>query len=530
MKSKAGFVAFILFCLILTFSTKLTADEVDSILKQARTMIKSNQAQAAARLLNKTLVQKKSDINKHARYPEIWYYFAVSLDKIGKKELALKALKRAKKLKQEMADKTKTDSKEKQTTVQKERPAPKDRNDHPKTAKIEENTKPANKPTNGNAYSLKSLKNENARSFYRRGAAYQEQGLLHAAAEQYIKADEMEKDNLELLEILGELLDTLGEGFHTKAQTVYGQIEKLKGDKMTDRQKAAQARANIKSKKPDLKKAEEILQKLLKKDDKNVEAIVLSATIDTKRSNFKSAIKKFNKAIKLKDDNMPAYLGLGRCHIARKSYDEAIQVLIKAKNRWPESFKPLVALGKAYLGNNNQGSALLMFNQAFMMYPESFEVNLAMLEIFARNNDPRAERHLKKCESIYKGDPRVEHWKAVFFELDEKLLEARNIYAWLAMYQDEPAFKSKLRLGQLYAGKGHLTFPGNLLVKNRPRYIDNYRDLENYRLAYTYYQRALDQHPDSKEANEARAWLDANELKVSEAIQFESLVQSYFRN
>jgi tetratricopeptide (TPR) repeat protein len=528
MKLKPGFVAFFIFLLVLGLTNKVAADEVDSILNKARTMIKSNQAHDAARLLNQTLTRQKSEINQHPRYPEVWYYFAVSLNKIGKRELALKALARAKKLKKEMAEKPKTreeKEEEKQT-------AAKDKQQEPeKTAKVEETSKnqTANSPTDSDAYSLKTLKNETAQSFYRRGAAYQEQGLLHAAAEQFIKADEMEKNNLELLEILGEVLDKIGEGFHAKAQSVYAQIEKLKGDKMTDRQKAAQARANIKSKKPDLKKAENILQQLLKKDDKNVEAIVLSAIVDTKKENFKSAIKKFNQAIKLDSDNMPAYLGLGRCHIARQSYDEAIKVLIQTKNRWPESFKPLVALGKAYLKNNNQGAALLMFNQAFMMFPDSFEVNLAMLEIFAKNNDPRAERHLKKCENIYKGDPRVEYWKAVFLELDEKLLEARNIYAWLSMYQDEPAFKSKFRLGQLYAGKGHLTFPGNLLVKNRPRFIENYRSLENYRLAYNYYQRALDQHPDSEEANEARIWLNANEYRVSEAIQFESLVQSYFR-
>jgi hypothetical protein len=97
------------------------------------------------------------------------------------------------------------------------------------------------------------------------------------------------------------------------------------------------------------------------------------------------------------------------------------------------------------------------------------------------------------------------------------------------MYDDEAGYRSRVRLGQLYSGKGHLTFPGNLLIKNRPHYIANYRALENYKLAFIYYQEVIDKKPDIEEAQEIKIWLDENELKISEAMQFDSLIQSHFR-
>ncbi|MFZ5952915.1 MAG: tetratricopeptide repeat protein, partial [Candidatus Rifleibacteriota bacterium] len=314
-----------------------------------------------------------------------------------------------------------------------------------------------------------------------------------------------------------------------KAQRIYSELEKLNGDKMSATQKAAQARANIFSSKPDLKKATEILDGLLKADDKNVEAIVLSGQADTEEQKYKPAIEKFEKAIKLDKSNMPAYLGLGHCYLKMNQLEKAIATLSTARDIWPDSFKPLVALGNAYLKNDNLGSALQMFNTAFSMKEQDFEVNLGLLEIFVRSNDPRASIHLEICEKIFKGDPRVEFFKANFLELDEKLLAAKKAYTWLAMYDDETGVRARVRLGQLYTGDGHKAFPGSVLVKNRPTYLDNYRSLANYKLAYNYFQEALDKKTDLKEAAEIKTWLNENEERIGESFQFDSLIQSHFR-
>lgn len=515
-----------LIIIILAMPFACVTKDINTLISEAKARLKAGETHKSAEMLNNILTTMKSEIRNHPRHAETWYLFSVSLDKLGKKDLAVKALSRAKKIKQMQAE---NDLKAKKTENQTQEP------EQPGSVKIADTEKvavPASKtqdaPT-GNAYSLSSIKNEVAQNFYRKGAAHLEQGQLQAAADQFLKANEMESGNIELLEKTSEVLDQIGGNYYLKAQKIYSDLARLKGDKTSLKEKIGQARANILSSKPNLKVAEKILSEVLKKNDKNVEAIVLAAQVDSENGKYKLAIKKFEKAIKLDKLSILAYLGLGDCYVKMKDFDKAIKVLNQARGMWPDSFKPLVALGNAYLKNENLGSALQMFNSAFTINQESFEVNLGLLEIFARNNDARAAQHLEICEKIYNGDPRVEYWKAIFLELDEKLLQAKKTYTWLAMYDDEISIKAKIRLGQLYAGEGHKSFPGDLLVKNRPHYAENYRRLENYKLAFRYFQEVMDKNPDTKEVTAIKFWLNENEERIEEATQFESLIQSLFR-
>jgi len=517
MQSKGRLSAILFLLSFLTIS--LIGEDLNNLINQAKTSLKNGDAKKSAEMLNHILTGMKAEIRNHPRHAETWYYFSVALDRLGRKELAAKALDRAKKLKQMHSEK-KAEAKNEAA----KQPAKPTENKRPEP-KVEDQATVAS--TGNSAYSLASIKNEAAQNFYRKGAAYLEQGQFQAAADHFIKACEMEPGNFELLEKTCSTLDQIGGSYYIKAQKFYAEL--AKHDKMTAAQKAAQARANIFSSKADLEKAETILKQLLKEDDKNVEAMVLSAQIDTERKKYKDAIGKFEKAIKLDQNNMPAYLGLGHCYLQMANFEKAIEVLSKARNIWPDSFKPLVALGKAYLNNNNLGSALQMFNTAFMISENDFEVNLGLLEIYVRSNDPRATQHLEICEKVFKGDPRVEFFKANYLELDEKILQARKIYSWLAMYDDATSIKARVRLGQLYSGNGHLSFPGNVLVKNRPNYVSNYKRMADYRLAFNYYQEAMDKNKNLAEAVEIQNWLNENEERISEAYQFDALIQSHFR-
>ncbi|GAB4277716.1 MAG: hypothetical protein Kow0029_20620 [Candidatus Rifleibacteriota bacterium] len=527
MRIESSFIKHLTLVMLFLFAFNCFADDIDSMINQAKETLKAGNSKKAAEILNHLLVSLKTELRNHPRHAEVWYYFSIALDRLGKKELSEKALKRAKDLKSQMPhkqveEKNESDRKAKENSTPDKPPASDDQTSITTFASNE------NEPAD-NVYTLKSLKNEKAKLAYRKGAAYLEQGQLQAAADQFLKAVELEGDNVELLAKTCEILDQAGENYYIKAQRLYADLARLNADKMTLQQKLGQARANIYSSKPDLKLAENILNEIIKSDEKNVEAIVLSAQIDSENMKFKSAVEKFEKAIKLDKANLQAYIGLGNCYLRMNKFDKAIEILSKARRIWPDSFKPLVALGKAYLKNENLGQALQMFNTAFAINPDSFDVNLGLLEIFARTNDSRASQHLEICERLYPGDPRVEYWKAIFYELDERLLQAKKIYTWLAMYDDEISYRARVRLGQLYSGKGHETFPGNLLVKNRPAYVANYRSLENYKLAYAYYQQVLDKNPDFREINDIKAWLNENEEKISAAIQFDSLIQSHFR-
>lgn len=538
-----NFLATTLVCASLAgFTGVILADNLDGEITSGVKLMKSGDFKKSAELFNHMLTEKKDEIKNHPRHAEAWYLFSVSLRKLGRNDLADKALERARILKKQLqptpgstetaiASPAADVSENASTTAA----APEVEPVEPQTAAPaapEEDkitTAAVNEPQN-DAYNLASLKNEQAIQHHRKGAAFYEAGQNQAAVDEFLLAIAAEPGNVELLEKTIIVIGQVGSGYNQKAVGVFEALEKADPAKVTAAHKAAWARACIFSGKPDYKKAEAILSEVLKSTPDNVEAIVLSAQLDSENKLYKQAIEKYEKAIKLDKNSMQAYLGLGEAWQKMKQFPKAIEVLQQARSLWPESFMPLVGLGKAYLRNGDYGFALVMFNLAYEMNPDNFDVNLGLLEIFARKGDYRASNHISRCEKFFKGDPRVEYWKAIFLEMDERIEDAKRIYSLLAMYEDETAYRAKLRLGQLYAGMGHETFPGSLLIADRPHFDRVYRAIDDPELAFSYLQDFVSKRPDSPEAQAARSWLDENEETLRNAREFDAFVQSQFKN
>lgn len=509
------------------FSIQVLADNVERDYEQGKNLMKSGDFKKSAELFNHLLTQKKDEIKNHPLHAESWYLFSVSLRKLGRTDLADKALDRAKKLK-EAAAKNKTPQAEPAAPADSAVSGSSDPVPEKASATAEIAKEPVAATNENNAYNLASLKNEKAQENYRKGCALQEAGQWQAAADEFLLAVAAEPGNSELLEKTAMILDQIGGSYYQKAQTVLAELEKVAAGKVTGKLKAAQARANIFSAKPDFAKAEAILKTMLGENAENIEALILSAQLDSENKKYKEAIEKFEKVIKLDKTSMTAYLGLGDSYQKMNQFPKAIEVLQQARSLWPDSFMPLVSLGNAYLKNGDNGFALVMFNLAYAINPESFDVNLGLLEIYARKGDYRSATHISRCEKVLRGDPRVEFWKATFMELDERTDEARKIYSLLAMYQDDISYRARFRLGQLYAGIGHETFPGNLLVIDRPEFIRLYQSMFNQEMAFTYLQEFLEKRAGSPEAKSAKQWLDENEEAVRSAREFDAFVQSQF--
>lgn len=521
----------------------LAAINLETEIENGKKLMKSGDFKKSAELFNQVLTQNKDEIKSHPKHPEAWYLFSVSLRKIGRNDLADKALERAKTLKKLLEsnkgnpaeDSQKTPGNESQTasaSAATEETAAADSGNQNATPAAADTVSAAAEPPAASetaAVEPTSIKNDKARENYTKGNSLFDSGQFQDAADAYLLAVEAEPTNIELLEKAIICLSNVGSGYYQKAMTVFAALEKADPARMTPAHKASYARACIFANKPDYKKAETILADILKGTPDNVEAVILSGQLDSENKLYKQAIEKFEKAIKLDKNAMQAYLGLGEAYQKMQQFPKAIEVLQKARDLWPDSFMPLVGLGKAYLKNNNYGLALVMFNLAYDMNPDNFDVNVGLLEIFARKGDYRANNHLARCEKFFKGDPRVEYWKAVFLELDERLEEAKRIYSLLAMYEDDIAYRAKLRLGQLYGGIGHETFPGNLLVADRPNYIRTYSSMNDQELAYAHLSAFVAKRPDAPEAQGARRWLDENEETLRNAREFDAFVQSQFK-
>jgi tetratricopeptide (TPR) repeat protein len=494
---------------------------LDTEIETAKKFMKSGDFKKSAELFNQILTQKKDDIKNHPKHPEAWYLFSVSLRKIGRTDLADKALDRAKLLKKLAEEQTAGKSATKNLNEDKKPVA------FEPEAPASEAEPPAVAASTNEAI---GLKNSKAAELYRQGNAFFDAGQFQAAADAFLLAIDVEPTNIELLERTIICLSNVGSGYYQKAINVFAALEKADPARMTAAHKNSYARACIFAGKPDLKKAETLLGEILKSTPENIEAIILAGLLDSENKQYKQAVEKFEKAIKLDKNAIQAYLGLGEAYQKMQQFAKAIEVLQQARDMWPDSFLPLVSLGRAYLKNNDYGFALVMFNLAYEMNPDNFDVNLGLLEILARKGDYRANNHIIRCEKFFRGDPRVEFWKAVFLELDERLEEAKKIYNLLALYEDEIAYRARLRLGQLYGGIGHETFPGKLLVSERPRYSRVYSSMQDQELAFSYLSAFLSKNPQAPEAREVKKWLDENEDSLRRAREFDALVQSQFKN
>ncbi|PKL49600.1 MAG: hypothetical protein CVV42_06355 [Candidatus Riflebacteria bacterium HGW-Riflebacteria-2] len=543
----AKFTGLMFVCLFtLATSAGLASNDIELSIESGKALIQTGKFQMSAELFNKLLTQRKDEIKDHPRHAEAWYLFSVSLRKLGRIDLADKALERARKLR-ELAQAPKTNPANESKTPETDFSATVDEADaSAEPAKtVSTDTEPGKQPADKrpetvteqkqpttsekNVYNLTSLKDQKARNSYRKAMMHIDAGHIQAAADELLTAIDIESDNTDLLLKTAEILEQVGSSYYQKTMRVYAALEKAGKTNLTVKQLSTWARSCIYAGKPDLAKAETILLPLLKKEPDNIDLLILAAQLATENKKYQQAVKEYEKVIKLDAGNMMAYLGLGDVYQRMNQFAKAIETLQKARAQWPDSFMPLISLGKAYLKKNNNGFALVMFNLAYEMNPDNFDVNLGMLEILARGGDYRANLHLAKCESIVRGDPRVEFWKAVFLELDEYPAKALQIYSLLALYEDEIAYQAKLRLGQLYSGKGHESFPGDLLVRDRPRFSRVYRAMANQEFAYSYFQDYLAKMPDSLAAPAIKRWLYENEEGIRKAREFEALIQSQLK-
>ena len=97
----ANFTGLIFACLFtLVTSVGVAGDDIELNIESGKALIQTGKFQMSAELLNKLLTQRKDEMKDHPRHAEAWYLFSVSLRKLGRIDLADKALERAKKLRE----------------------------------------------------------------------------------------------------------------------------------------------------------------------------------------------------------------------------------------------------------------------------------------------------------------------------------------------------------------------------------------------------------------------------------------------
>lgn len=503
----------ILFCLVFCcFSSQLAAQKpISQEIELGKSFARAGDYQKAAETFNRILTERRNEIVEHPLHADTWYFFSVTLRRLGRANLADRALQRAKAIRnhaQQASDEPET------TTIEEDL-------DH--QLGVEAAQEPGKQiddtavQADPSQQSLASIKNTEAAELYRKAATLQRKNQLQGSANHYLEALKLEPENADLLEQAALLFSTVGATYYSDAQAAFDKLQKIDSSRMSVNLLIAQARANIYSAKPDLDKAQQILEKLQKDHSDNLQILVLAGTLDHERSNYPEAIKKFTKVIELDSELMAAYIGLGLSLHKQQNYAQAIDILQSAHNKWPNEIIPLIKIGNIHLEQNDLSQAWRSFTKAHNINPNNFDANLALAEINVHRVQIAAGRYLDKCEEIFKGHPAVDYWRAMFKETWSGPISALSDYTLIAMYQDEYAYKAKLRLGQIFSGRGHETFPGNVLIERRPRFRETYAQLVEPELAYNYFLEYLDKYPDSPQAELPNQWIRANEHAVREA-------------
>lgn len=130
---------------------------------------------------------------------------------------------------------------------------------------------------------------------------------------------------------------------------------------------------------------------VLKKDDKNVDAILGKARIELASGEVSAAEKGFRHALKVDSSSAQAYSGLGLCQSERKEWAAAAESLAKASTGLPEDKTIRHQLGIALVHTGNLQAAQLQFTQSVGAAAGHYNIALILKD---EGRIPEAEEQL----------------------------------------------------------------------------------------------------------------------------------------
>ena len=194
-------------------------------------------------------------------------------------------------------------------------------------------------------------------------------------------------------------------------------------------------------------------QRVLDRDENNVEALVIRGSALAGMRNVEGGIKELEEAIALDPTRGLTYsnlaflqLAAGQREAARATFERAVEVS-------PRSVLALLALASFYLGDRNIGGVEKTLTQALSVEPNNVLANRAMaVLLMSTNRAPEAEQYFKAIVAAA-NDRSSRLALADYYAVVKRTDEARGILN--AMLDDRAAFAdAKTRLARIAYGAG----------------------------------------------------------------------------
>ena len=185
--------------------------------------------------------------------------------------------------------------------------------------------------------------------------------------------------------------------------------------------------------------AQERATRLVKRDQKDVEAQILLANALAGLKDHGAAVRQANEAIALDPDQVRAQIALGGIEQASGNLVEAEAAFKRALGTDPKSVDVHLALASFYASAGRRQDAEDFFAKALALDPSNLLAHRVLASYYLSSNRlPEAEKHLKTVASL---DPSIDSQLglATYYVRQRRLGDARMVLTPLTAKDDGPA-------------------------------------------------------------------------------------------
>jgi tetratricopeptide (TPR) repeat protein len=171
-----------------------------------------------------------------------------------------------------------------------------------------------------------------------------------------------------------------------------------------------------------------ITQKLLEKNDKDVDALILQGNVNAGLRKLPDSREDFQKATALDPNNPAALVGLGTTQALQQNFPEAEKAFLKAKELDPKNLGALYSLGHFYIATKDAAKAEATFKEALALYPKEPRVYGSLAELyFVLGRFDDVTKLLESTQALAPMDPTPSFMLANSYVRRNQVTEARKV-------------------------------------------------------------------------------------------------------
>jgi tetratricopeptide (TPR) repeat protein len=173
--------------------------------------------------------------------------------------------------------------------------------------------------------------------------------------------------------------------------------------------------------------AQKLAERVLAKDSKNVQALILQANSMAGLKKFDEALNVLKQATDLEPKNVSAWVSLGSLHLQRKDLKEAEKAFLTARSSDETSKSAVVSLASFYRLAGNSEKAEQILKDALARFPADRAISNQMSDFYLRSGrSDDAEKVLRTAAAAGK-DPLPTLDLAEFFSSQNRRADARKV-------------------------------------------------------------------------------------------------------